>query len=194
MYSDQMDFSNKRKYIKVTVRIIVLVVFLLGIIVCGICNYAISNTFTWSLYPICSIVLAWIILFPYLYFDKKQVVISLALLSVFIIPYLCVLYKILGGPDLFIEIGIRASVISIIYLWTVYLLFIKLDKSLVISVSLLLSIPVSIYINIIVRKYVASPSINIYQGSIYGAMIVISVLILYYRNKKSKSSKFQHGG
>ena len=40
-------------------------VLLLGIIVCSICDMAISGTFSWSLYPMTAIIFAWLVLIPF---------------------------------------------------------------------------------------------------------------------------------
>lgn len=51
---------------------------LLGIIVCSICDIAISGQFTWSLYPISSIVFAWVVLIPFVKCGRRGLLGSLA--------------------------------------------------------------------------------------------------------------------
>lgn len=64
---------------------------LIGIMVCLICNIAISGNLTWSLIPAGSIVFAWAICFPSMILGKKGIIVSLISLSVLIIPYLFLL-------------------------------------------------------------------------------------------------------
>lgn len=176
-YNKDIDWK-----VKTTARIIS-VVFFVAILVCSICDYVITGNLSWSLYPISSIVFTWILLFPLLYMDKKQILLSLSLLSSLIIPYLFTLYKIMGSPDLFMEIGIGAAVSTVFFLWIIYFLFIKVVKSLAISISLLLAIPVSLIINLIVGYYTNAPGIDIVDISIDIALVIASALNLIFENR-----------
>ena len=53
----------------------------IGIVVCFICDIAISNSLTWSLIAISSIVFVWAIFFPSIILGKRGVIISLISLS-----------------------------------------------------------------------------------------------------------------
>lgn len=50
---------------------------LVGIIVCVICDLAVSGGFTWSLFPVSSAVFAWAVFFPVIKAGFKRVVVSL---------------------------------------------------------------------------------------------------------------------
>ncbi|MDE7275858.1 MAG: helix-turn-helix domain-containing protein, partial [Lachnospiraceae bacterium] len=52
------------------------VTLLTGIMVCIICNLAISGNLTWSLIPVSSIVFAWVISFPGILLGKKGIAVS----------------------------------------------------------------------------------------------------------------------
>lgn len=56
------DENNIRK--NVVISIIFSTTLLIGLIVCAICDIAISGNLTWSLIPISSIIFAWVVSFP----------------------------------------------------------------------------------------------------------------------------------
>ena len=61
-YEKKADKNNITK--NVIIPILFSVILLTGIMVCIICNIAISGNLTWSLIPVSSIVFAWLIFFP----------------------------------------------------------------------------------------------------------------------------------
>ena len=77
---------------------------LIGIMVCLICNIAISGNLTWSLIPISSIVFVWVVSFPSIILGKKGILISLISLSAFVIPYLFLLSRLIKVKDLLIKV------------------------------------------------------------------------------------------
>ena len=99
-------------------------VLLLGIIVCSICDIAISGTFSWSLYPITAIVFGWSVFMPFVKYGSRGTLGSLVIFSILIIPFLYVMSMIVGD-HLIMQIGVRMSLYSIAYLWCVYLIFRK---------------------------------------------------------------------
>lgn len=91
---------------------------LIGIIVCLICNLAISGNLSWSLIPASSIVFAWVLSFPGIILGKRGIIISLISLSVFILPYLFLLSNILKTKEIF-SIGAVMAIVSIVFLWII---------------------------------------------------------------------------
>lgn len=124
------------------------ILLLVGILVCSICDVAISGAFTWSLYPISSILFAWFVFMPLIKYGSKGALGSLTAFSILIIPFLYVLSKIVDN-SLIMTVGIRMSLFSIAYLWCVYLIFrrLKARKRIAAAVSLLLAIPLYIIIS-----------------------------------------------
>lgn len=108
--------STKRKMMTFqnTLVISFSILLLLGILVCSICDMAISGTFTWSLYPISSILFVWFVFSPVVKFGNKGILGSLIIFSILLIPFLYVISKIVCS-DLIMQIGVRISLISIIY-------------------------------------------------------------------------------
>lgn len=185
--------SNKKESIKFIAKFAITVTCLLGIFICTICDMAVSGTFTWSLYAITSIVFLWLIVIPLFQFKKNNVCMSLISLSIFIIPFLFLLNKIIGGTKFMLPIGIPVSLIAIAYMWGVYLLF-SVKKALkwnMAAISILLGIPVSLIINCIVVKFTKQPVINVWDILSWGIQVVAAIILfLIGRNSKTGRSYY----
>jgi transcriptional regulator with XRE-family HTH domain len=183
-YANKVTF-NKKQSVKFIAKTLITVTCLLGMFICIICDIAISGVLTWSLYPITSISFAWLIIIPIFQFKKNNVRMSLISLSVFIIPFLFVLNKIIGGIKLMLSLGIPVSLIAIAYIWIIYILFsIKNSaKWNIASISILLGIPVSLIINCIISKFIDQPIINVWIILSWGIQVVISIA-LFFMGKK----------
>lgn len=183
-YADKAT-QNKSKNLRTIWKIVISVAFLLAIIICSICNVAISGTFTWSLYPIFSIIFAWLIIFPL--FQYKNICVSLVSFSVLIIPFLFALNRIIGNAKLLMPIGIRASVIMVAYLWSIYILFyiMKTRKWMASAISVLSAIPVSLLMNYVVESFIGKPEMDIGDVISYGILVVGAVILFlvdYFSN------------
>ncbi len=146
---------------------------LMGIIVCSICDLAISGAFTWSLYPISSILFVWLVFAPFIKYGRKGILGSLTVFSVLIIPFLYVISKIVDN-NFIMPLGIRISLASVVYLWCVYLIFRKLKerKILAAAFSLLFTIPLYFLINFIVAKILSIPFFDIWD------MVSLAIIIM----------------
>lgn len=178
--------TAKRKMVSVrnVLTLIFSILMLLGIVVCSVCDVAISGMLTWSRYPISSIIFAWLIFAPLIKYGNKGALISLAAYSILIIPFLFVISKILGGSDLIMSIGIRISLLSMIYLWCVYLIFkrLKARKMIAVAFSLLLTIPLCFAINLTLSIYILEPLIDIWDVISFVAILVSAVF--FYKKQK----------
>ncbi len=104
--ADENLIALKRKeenYIakNVVISILFSATLFIGIMVCLICNIAISGDFTWSLLPVSSIVFAWVIIFPSIILGKRGIIISFLSLSVFLVPYLFLLSNLINVKEVF---------------------------------------------------------------------------------------------
>ena len=155
-------------------------VLLLSIIICAICDIAISGAFTWSLYPISSIIFAWFLFIPVIQYKEKGIRGSLIIFSLLIIPFLYILHTIIGGDTFIMHIGIPISFLSILYLWCIYFIFKKLKtkKIRAISLSLLLIIPLNIAINGFLAAILSEPLFDVWDMLSFG-IILISALTLW---------------
>lgn len=121
----------------------------IGIIVCSIIDLSINSAFTWSLYPIVSIVLACALILPFILKGKKGIVPALGVLTVTIIPYLHVLDKIAETEGMILKVGGVISAIVVIYLWLVCLIM-KLCKNRMwmgFGIAMILAAPLCVLIN-----------------------------------------------
>lgn len=159
----------------------------LGIIVCSICDVAISGAFTWSLYPISSIFFAWIIFIPVIKLGNKGLLGSLISLTVSVIPFLYILSEIIGNNAI-MPIAMRMSFLTLAYLWCVYFIFKKLkkQKALATAVSLLLTIPLCILINLCISKILSVAFIDIWDIISFAIIIIaaIALFIIHCKNRK----------
>ncbi|MDE6926821.1 MAG: helix-turn-helix domain-containing protein [Acetatifactor sp.] len=140
-----------------------------GIMVCAICDIAISGTFTWSLIPISSIILAWVVSFPVIILGKRGIAGSLAALSIFIFLYLYILGELVEVREVF-SIGAAMSVFSVIYLWIIFALFKRTRKMMAWGITILAAIPFLLAVNVTLSKMIGEPVVDVWD--------VLSVFIL----------------
>lgn len=186
-YADRV--SRERKD---TVRLILktgmTAAFLLAIFICVICDFAVHRALTWSLYPIVSVVFAWLVLTPALQFKKHPAIAGLVSLSIFVVPFLASLQGI-TGEKMVLAIGAPCSLIGLAYLWSAAALFSfhRLGRWNATAWALLLAIPVSGLINGIVDGLLNQPgSFDVWDLLSYGILAFSSVpfFILGWRAKK----------
>lgn len=165
-------------------------ILLLSIIICCICDIALSGTFTWSLFPISSIIFAWFLFVPIIHYKTKGILGFLITFSLLIIPFLYVLSKIIGNNTLIMPIGTRISFFSILYLWGVYFLFKKLktQKIRAISLSLLLIIPLNLVINQILAKILSEPMFDAWDMLSLGIILISAFTLLIIDYTKNKNA------
>jgi len=155
------------------------VLLLLGIIICAICDVAISGAFTWSLIPISSIIFTWFTLFPVIKYGNKGIVGSLIALSILVVPFLYVLSNLIKITDMIFPVGVRMSVISIAFLWIVFGLFkiLKSRKLIASAISLLLAIPMLFLINLVLSRMINEPLIDMWDIFTFSIIITASVIL-----------------
>lgn len=157
------DENNMTK--NVIISILFSVTLLIGIMVCLICNVAVSGNLTWSLIPVSSIVFAWVISFPSIILGKKGIIVSLISLSVFIIPYLLLLSILIKTKEIF-SIGSATAIASIVFLWIIAAIFNHIGKTrklIALGIIFLLSVPFMFIINTILSKMIAEPIVDIWD-------------------------------
>lgn len=169
-YEKKADKNNITK--NVIIPILFSVILLTGIMVCIICNIAISGNLTWSLIPVSSIIFAWLIFFPGIVLGKNKIIASLISLSIFIVPYLFLLGNLIKTKEIF-SVGAVMAVPSIIFLWIIIAIFNYIGKTrklLALGIIFLLAIPFMFIINIILYKMIAEPVFDIWD--------ILSIFIL----------------
>ena len=149
----------------VMISILFSATLLIGIMVCLICNIAVSGDLTWSLIPVSSIVFAWIISFPSIILGKRGIIVSFISLSVFLIPYLFLLSSLIKVKEIF-SVGAAVAAISIVFLWIIVVVFHRIGntrKWIASGISFLLAIPFLFIINIMLSKMTAEPVLDIWD-------------------------------
>ncbi len=186
-YEKKADKNNITK--NVIIPILFSATLLTGIMVCIICNIAISGNLTWSLIPVSSIIFAWLIFFPGIVLRKNKIIASLISLSIFIIPYLFLLGNLIKTKEVF-SVGAVIAVPSIIFLWIIIAIFNYIGKTrklLALGIIFLLAIPFMFIINIILFKMIAEPVLDIWDilsGFILLILAFISFICGYARKRK----------
>lgn len=138
---------------------------LIGIMVCMICDLAITGSLTWSLIPTGSIAFAWVVSFPGIILGRKGMLISLISLSAFTVPYLFLLSRILGAKEVF-SIGSVMAVIAIAFMWIVAAVFRRMGKSRIpaaLGVNFLLAVPFLCIVNGALRKMIGEPILDVWD-------------------------------
>lgn len=164
---DENNMTNN-----VIISILFSAALLIGIMVCLICNIAISGNLTWALIPVSSIVFAWVISFPSIIFGKRGIIVSLISLSVFIVPYLFLLGRLLKAKEVF-SFGAVLAVASIVFLWIIVAVFKRIERKLVaLGTTFLSAIPFMIIVNVILSKMIEEPVFKVWN------MLAIFILLI----------------
>ncbi len=178
-YGDK-TVKNKAKSIQAICAIVFSLLLLAGIAVCAICDMAISGNFTWSLFPISSIVFTWLVFFPVIKFGEKGICGTMIALSVLIVPFLYILDYLIDMSNLILPIGIPIAAISMVFLWVVFAVFkiLKSRKLIASAVSLLLTIPVCVLINYSLNSIISEPFFDVWDILSFSIIIVAAALLL----------------
>ncbi len=168
------------------------VTLLIGVMVCLICNIAVSGSLTWSLIPVSSIVFAWIISFPSIMLGKRGIMVSLLSFSVFIFPYLFLLSRLTKAKEIF-SVGVVMAIASIVFLWIIVAVFHRIGKTRKLTafgMIFLLAIPFLFIINIMLSKMLAAPILDIWDMlSIFILLILAFVSFICGYAKKKRLMK-----
>ena len=181
------DENNIRK--NVVISIIFSTTLLIGLIVCAICDIAISGSLTWSLIPISSIIFAWVISFPVMILGKKGFLGGLISISIFMIPYLYILSNLINVKAVF-SIGAIMSLISIVYIWILFGIFnrLKMRKLFATGLIFLSSIPFMILVNVILSRLISEPIIDVWD--ILSVFIMLIVAFAFFVCDYAKNKGF----
>lgn len=175
--------------VNVILSILFSVTCFVGIMVCLICNLAISGRFSWSLIPVSSIVFAWVISIPSIILGKRGINVSFLSFSVFLIPYLYLLSSLINVKEVF-SIGVGIAVASIMFLWIIAAVFYRVGKTrkcIAFGIVFLLAIPFLFILNVILSKQIAEPVFDVWDMlSVFILLILaFSSFLLDYAKKKN---------
>lgn len=169
------------------ISVVYTITMIIGILVCCICDIAISGTLTWSLITLSSILITWIISIPIILFGKKGISVAMVDLSIFILPFIYILSILVKVKEVF-SVGAIISIISLVYLWINYFICYRLKerKLLATGIVFLVTIPFTLLINIILSKRIGEPVIDVWDIlSVFILLIVAVAFIIgdYARRK-----------
>lgn len=152
-------------------------IFLTSILICVLCDLLISKTISWSIIPSASIVLAWFVIIPIIRFEKNKWIISLANLSLLLVPFLWVVEQNCNNKGWLVPIAVPISIVALIYLWgiTYLYLYTQINKWYVSSISTMLIPLLDIAIDIILKQFLIEYSLLL----IILSSAIISVIFLY---------------
>ncbi len=178
------DENNMTK--NVILSILFSATLLIGIMVCLICNIAISGNLTWSRISVSSIVFAWVISFPSIILGKRGIIVSLISLSIFIVPFLFLLGSLLKTKEVF-SVGAVIAAASIVFLWIIFAVFKRMERKLVaLGTAFLSAIPFMMIVNVILSKMIEVPVFDVWDMiSIFMLLILASVSFICDYAKKT---------
>lgn len=156
-------------------------VLLVGIMVCLICNIAISGHLTWSLIPASSAAFVWIVFFPSILLGKRGGMVSLLSLSVFILPYLFLLSRLIHVKAVF-RIGVAAAIPSIIFLWLSAGIFNRIGKTRRLSawgILFLSAIPFIFTVNALLSKVIEEPILDVWDLLSAFILLILAFAFLF---------------
>ncbi len=175
------EYNTDEKSKRLIISFVFSMICLMGIITCIICDIAITGSLTWSLIPVVSVCFVWLLVFPSMVFWKKRTVVSLASLSIFIIPYLYLLNNLIGNKDVF-SIGSMIALPSVLFFWIVYGIFKCFKrKPIALGITFLLGIPLVFVINLILYKMIAEPIIDIWD--LFSVFILLILAVISFIKK-----------
>lgn len=163
------------------------IAMVIGIVVCCICDIAISGTLTWSLIVLSSILFTWIASFPVILLGKKGVLVAMIAISILIVPFMYILSILIKVNEVF-GIGAVMSIISLVFLWIIYVLYYRLKerKLLATGITFLFAIPFTFLINSTLSKMIGEPVIDIWDILSIFILLIISVAFIIGDTLKRK--------
>lgn len=147
---------------------------LIAITVCFICDVSLHNQFTWSLLVVSCLLFSWLVMAPIIKKGMKGISFSLIVLTISLFPFLNILERLLQVQKIFL-VGSIISLVSLWYLWSVYFLFrvfVK-RKFMVFAITLLLGIPLELFIHIILVRFSIEKNIDAWD------ILSISIFLLF---------------
>lgn len=164
-----------------------------GIIVCLICDTAVSGSLTWSLISVSSIVFAWSILFPIIILGKRGILFSFVSLSILMIPYLFLLSRLIKVTEVF-SVGAVIAAASIAYLWILTAVFIRVGrtrKPAALGMIFLSAVPFLFILNAILSKMIDEPVFDIWDMLSVFVLLILAFgsFICDYARRKGRAVK-----
>ena len=132
--------------------------------ICLLVNYCIDQAFTWSIYPLASLLLCFIVLIPIFFLKKHRTLAAHGVLLIALIPYLFIIERMVKAGSWVIPLALPVAVLSIfvsaIIVWL--MLYTRINRLIVMALSFLLAgVCANLAINEIVVEFVGKRTSNI---------------------------------
>ena len=133
----------------------------IAIMVCVICDYAMTKNLTWSLIVVLSLLAGWLVFVPFFSAGSKGMKEALLVISIITLPFLAGFSAVLK-LSLILSMGSSIAGLSIAAAWGIYGVFVKCQKRIFLALvlSLLIVIPLACGITHITAHFVESISID----------------------------------
>jgi len=176
------------------VFMIISITFLIGAFVCLLCNFAISESFDWSLYPTGGLLLVWLTIIPLLFIKKHRVFIAMFIMTLALIPYLFLVEYLCPAKGWVISMAIPITGISLIasFIAITLILYTKSNRYYIAAINcILFGVIVNLSINNIVYNYVKEKEKNISAGitAMSFAFIALLLFIIGYAKIKNREKQ-----
>lgn len=169
------------------ISVIYTIMMVISILVCCICDIAISGTLTWSLITLSSILVAWMASFPVILLGKRGILVAMIAISILILPFMYILSALIKVKEVF-TMGSIMSVIALAFLWIIYFLYahLKERKLLATGITCLAAIPFTLLINISLSKMIHEPVIDVWDILSVFILLIVAVAFIIgdYARKK----------
>lgn len=168
--------------------------FLASGVICAVCDLAVFGAFTWSLYPIASLIFAWAILSPLLQHGRKGILGSLVSLSLAIFPYLFTLAWLLHMPTLFLPVSFSMSVIGLAFLWCVYWIMQRLAqrRMLAFAACALMTVFLHLAVNYALSRLIQIPFLDAWDLLTIAIFLCMAVFFLRLDRKAHTAQEHQY--
>jgi len=161
----------------------------IAVFVCIVCNMAVTNTIGWLVYPVCSLLFAWLVFMPLLYYKKKGIKLSFGIITALTLPFLLIIEQMGGGQGWFIPLGFPIAVSGIIFMWALFLLIKNWNFRVTFPRIIFLSGMLCLVIDLIIKNALGSAGFP--WGSLVAAITTLTAILLLVidaiLNKRDKS-------
>ena len=152
--------TDKRARRRKMAALIFSATLLTAAVICMICDLSINGRFTWVVYPVSSLLYAWIVVMPPLYIPRQRIFTALLSVSVFTLPFLLVLSQAVGG-GWFLPIAVPCTLASLAWTWVVYLTAVTSKNGwYAAAMGFLCVLPLDLCIDVSVAAYTHLPAFN----------------------------------
>lgn len=159
---------------------------LMGTLICFICDTALTGGLSWSRVVALSCAYGWVLLFPLAALKRGNLTGCLGALSLFTVPYLYGLSRLLGDREVF-TVGAVMAALSIPFLWLTYAAFRRLGGTArALGAVCLLLAGLTAFINEALYLLGAAPPLDAWDGmNVLLLLLAAAVCFTWRRDRES---------